>query len=258
MKKLLCLSITGLLLLGALTGCGNQGGDKKTAEAPAKGDAVTGENPSAPTPPGGPGGATETPSLPISSVPASLRHAGFEYYGLANDKPIDMELVTSTMGSFTGSQTLRLKSVEGDKAVFQLERTGGLAQLGSMELSLEPTGVYVTSSTMGKLDAKHMEVPAKLAPGIQWTADSKITRPDGGSVENKATFRVIGERSVKTKAGDRTALLIESTGPGTQNGQKVRMDTKMWLAKGIGLVRMEVKVTPEGGSPITMTLQETP
>lgn len=203
--------------------------------------------------------AATAPALDPKALPDNLKNDAFRYYGLGNTLPVDFELkVSNRPDVMTGTSQFRLKEVKDGKGIITLERTGGLTVLGSMDLSLEPTGLYVLATTVGKIDKKHLELPAKLTPGSNWTSETKITQDGGQTVEHSSKFRVVRTESVTTKAGKRDALLIQSSGPGKQNGQPVRMDTKMWLVKDRGLVKMEMSFKPAKGEAINMVLQETP
>jgi hypothetical protein len=193
----------------------------------------------------------------VDSISAELKHEGYEYYGLGNTEPMDLEYVTGQgVGTVTGSQVVKLKEVKDGEAIFTIERTGGLADLGNEEISLGKDGVYTTSSSMGTLAEPTLNMAAKLTPGARWKSSSKLDSPRG-EFSVTSDYTVVGTRKVKTKAGEREALLIRSTGKGTLNGQSVRMETKGWFVRGRGGVRLELRTIPEKGKPSTLTIQET-
>lgn len=261
-------SLIALLVLAVVAGCG----DKKPVETaatppapsntgtPAPDTSMTAAQPAAPSTPDA---STTTaaiaprPAIDIP-LPESLKHQGYLFYGLANTKPMDLEVVSSTQsGVTTGTQTTRLVEVQGDKAIYQIERTGGLAMLmGNMEVSVEPTGIYVKSSDVAKVGERDLEIPADLKPGAAWTSRTVSEKAGSGfDVTNK--FKVVGPKKVQTKkATYPDALLITSTGSGQLAGRKVTMDTKNWYVKGIGLVKSEMRTTEPGGKASTITFQE--
>jgi hypothetical protein len=212
------------------------------------------EAPSVPAEPARPGEA----SAKIEEVPAELRHDGFEYYGLGNANPIDYEITTSAnSGIITGSQFTRVLSTGDGKALFSIERTGQLGDLlGTSEVELTKDGVYVLKSTIAEIESPELELPARLTPGATWKSRTKVEQ-DGRAMDVTNEFRVVGTESVTTAAGTFPALLISSTGTGTLQGSKVRMDTKSWHVKGRGAVKQIVTSTPEKGPPQKVTLVET-
>lgn len=202
--------------------------------------------------------ATQTAALPLSELPDSLKSDAFEYYGLGNTEPMDLERsVAGTPDVVTGSQRFRLKEVKDGKAIFVVERTGGFAAVGDSELSLEQDGLYAMSSTVGKITPHQLELPAKLDVGTQWKSETKLEQPNGISLEHKATNKVVAMEKVKTKAGDYDALVVQSSGPATINGESMEMRTKAWFVKGLGAVKMEIVQIPKSGAKQMITIQAT-
>lgn len=206
------------------------------------------------TPQASTGGETAAkPSLDI--IPAELKHEAFAYYGLANSKPMDMEIVDSNNPGTprTGSQTITFKEMRDGKAIFDLERTGNLTILGSQEVSLEKDGVWVTKSSLA--DIKHeMEIPSELTTGKTWNSELKL---ESANVDLKNSFKIVGPERVKTKVADRDAILITSTSTGTMQGKKVRIESKTWYVRDVGGVKSVVKIVSADGKTQTMTIQET-
>lgn len=222
------------------------------ASTTAKSDpsAPKGESPATPTE----GQATKTQAPTLADIPAELKHDGYSYYGLGNSKPMSMEAVNPANQSvMTGTQTITLKEIKDGKAVFLIERTGQLTQLGTQEITLEKDGLYVTANSAAK--ANHdLEMPAKLTPGTSWPNRTVV---DGvNSVTLDSTFKVVGESKVKTKVGERTGLLITSTGKGTIGGQPVTLESQNWYVRDLGGVKSIVKIIRKGGQTETLTIQE--
>jgi len=200
--------------------------------------------------------ASKPPSA--SELPASLKHEGYEYEGLANSKPMDMELVQGGANNvITGSQSITLKEVKNGVATYTVERTGGLSVLGSEIWSLESDGIYTTSSSLASLSPRAMELPASPKPGMTWHFHLKSDNPDNKmDVENNC--KVIGFEPVTTKARSyEKALLVEQNGSGTLRNQKVRTVSRIWYVKGIGTVKAQVKDSLPDGKSQTLTIQET-
>ncbi len=191
-------------------------------------------------------------------VPPELKHAGYEYEGLTNTKPVDMELVASGRPDvITGSQSVTLIGVKDGKATYKIERTGKLSILGSDEVSVEKDGVYTNSSSVAKLSAHAMELPASPKPGDKWnfhvTSDQKDSEMD-----METTCKVVGIQKVKTKGGTYdNALLVEQTSKGKLRGKNVRTVSRSWYVKGIGTVKADLTTTNPDGKTESLTIQET-
>ncbi len=205
------------------------------------------------------GGPQRTvPSVPLSSLPDSLKHEAYEYYGLGNDKPMDLERrMEGSPDIVTGSQTYHLKEVKDGKALFVAVRTGGLALIGDTDISLEADGIYAMSSTIGTITPHQLELPAKLDIGSKWNAETKIELGGGITIEHKSVNKVIGIQKIKTPAGSYDALLIQSSGPATIQGEHKEIRTRAWFVKGLGAVKMEVVETSKDGSKQTILIQNT-
>ncbi|CAN5525032.1 hypothetical protein BH11ARM2_BH11ARM2_01620 [soil metagenome] len=242
-------SLLPVTLAALLVGCQVKEANP-TVSAPVKTNAQSASEPP-PTP-----GPTESASA--ASIPAELKHEGYEYYGLGNDQPVDMEVrTTSDSGVRTGSQITRFKGMQDGKAVYSIERTGGLTDLlGQMDVTLEPDGIFVKSSSVAKVGDRDMEMPAKLSPGTTWEARTVVEQP-GRELNVLVKFKVVGPENIKTPVGDRSTLRVDSTGEGTLMGKKVRMDSQSWYVKGFGMVKSVLKYTGETGAPSTITIQET-
>lgn len=194
----------------------------------------------------------EAPKPNLAGLPADLKHAGYEYYGLNNASPVELEIVSGTQ-VHTGTQTTTLEKIEDGKASFHVDRTGGLAMLGSGDYSLEKDGVYAVGSSLGTV-SRSIELPADVAPGKTWTVDFKL-EASGSDLQYKATMKAVAVEKVKTKAGTFDAIRIESAGPGTHNGKPIKMTMKGWYAKGQGAVKMEMTITDETGKTNSTTIE---
>lgn len=250
MKKTPALWIVAVCVAGLLlaSGCGG----------PAKPAAKGGTPAPAPAGPSTDSAPSNPEAVSLSELPEELKTDAFEYYGLGNTKPVDLERTEEgNPNVVTGSQRFWLKEVKDGKATFVVERTGGFASVGDSELSLESDGLYAMSSTIGKITPHQLELPAKLDVGTQWTSDTKLEQPNGNSLEQKATNKVVRAEKVKTKAGEYDALLVESSGPAKINGESVEMRTKAWFVKGLGAVKMEIVTTPKTGPKQTILIEAT-
>jgi hypothetical protein len=205
----------------------------------------------------GTGGTTPTAPAPkLSDLPASLKTDAYDYYGLGNDQPISFEWTTSTDTTVhTGSQTFVLKSIGDKEAVFDADRTGGMADLGSEQLALRPDGVYVLSSDKAKITGDRLEIPNELTPGKTWR-NHQVVVLDGRTMDVTNDWKVVGMQKFSTKAGSYEGLLISTTGKGLVDNKKVTIETKMWLVKGRGALKYALTMTMPGGEKRTVTVQE--
>jgi len=198
--------------------------------------------------------AEKKPAVPLSMLPVELKGDAYEYYGLSNEKPVDMEIDVSPGNRIlTGSVETNLESVENGKAIFHREATGQLASIyGVQELSLEPGGIFVKSMTIGKTGGHDIEMPANLAPGATWTSTEDLSTGDQ-SVKVTSTYKVVGVQKLVTKKGTFDALVITSSGKGILGGRNARMNSKGWYVKGLGNAKLEVEIIYPDGKKSTIT-----
>lgn len=226
------------------------------ANTSTSGTPTAAPNPSSPAGSTPNGGSPTAPAPDLAAIPANLKHDAFEYYGLGNANPIDMEVANSAQsGVMTGAQTTKFEGMKDGKAVFSIERTGGLISLGMQKVTVEPDGVYATESSIVKLE-RELELPAELTPGKTWANRTVVDQPSQ-KVDVKNTFKVVGPTKVTTKAGERDALLITSTGKGQIQGQNVTINSKSWFVRGVGNVKSELTIQYPNNRTEKVTIQET-
>ena len=251
------LLVCGLLVL-VIAGCDPAPKDASkpntTVETPTK-------EPSKPTEANKPADST-TPAtnkeVSLAQLPQDLKTDAFEYYGLGSAKDVPLEMTDSVnKEAKTGARKVTFTGEKDGKATFTVEHTGNLSALGTLNMSLEKDGLFTESTSLGKSSPHSLEVPTKLAPGVTWSSAEDIESDSGGKFSYKGAYRVVKEETVKTKGGDFKALYIESTGPVVQNGESKKMFTKMWLAKGVGLVKQELTLTDAKGAKVTIQTQVT-
>ncbi len=241
MMKRLSIWVIIAALIG-ISGCGKSSADGESAAKLTESQSK-------------PDQAAKAAPKTLSDLPDSLKTDAFHYYGLANTTPVKMHIVRKGAATMEGDQTMAFKSLEGDKASFLTTRGGALADLGSEEVSLEPDGVYVVSSSVGDIGGKSLELPAVLKPGTTWHRASQITRSNGSKVKYDAQFKVVGIQKITTPAGDFDALLITSDGPAEIDGAKMQMSVKSWYVKDLGPVKISTQLTPAKGQPQSMVIE---
>jgi hypothetical protein len=240
MMRNLPLVLVSLLAAASIVGC-NRTAPEASQSAPA-------EIPAATSP-------AETRTVSLEELPVQLRNPAFEYYGLGNEQPVEMEMRAGAQ-TFTGTMRTRFLGMRDGEARFAIERTGGLASIGDMEVALTGDGIHVLSSTAGKLSSRTVEMPADLTPGRTWEERSVVETPQGSKVEHVGQFKVVRTERVKTKAGEHDALLITSTGTMTQDGRESVMETKGWYVQGRGPVKLEIVSRTDGQPPAVVTIEE--
>lgn len=230
-----------LALAGALIGC-NKPATDTTASGTGDGKAVTSGN---------------AGTVVNDGVPADLKKDAYDYYGLANDKPMDMEVVISGASSvLTGSQTNKKEKSDADGVVYNIERTGGLAQLGSAKVKLMNDGIYLDEVMGTKSTEKEVELPNDLTPGNTWTSHMAF-KSNGSSMDVTSLCTVKGVVKFKTKVGDREGILVTSTGSGKMNGQDIKLESKNWYVKGLGGVKSELTtIVTKSGAKRSVMIEE--
>lgn len=192
----------------------------------------------------------QAPAIDLSKIPAELKSDAYEYYGLGRTDPIKMT-VTQNEVTKPATQVVRLTNVSNSAAEFTITNDGGLQELGEVMVSLSKEGIRIVSVKGKKADSDTFELPSGLVPGKSWpfkleTDDQKLT----GSNVVKGTEPVT--TSVETY---KDALLIISTASGSQNGQKIQLNSKQWLVKGRGQVKAEITYV-SGKNKQTVTMSE--
>ncbi len=235
------------VLTFALAGC--------KGAAPASAEADAGKSPAAAPDRGAssgePGGA-----LSLADLPEELRNDAFEYYGLSSGEPQKVEVSSSMRPEpEIGAQTFKLREVKDGRALFEVERTGALADQQNGELELREDGLYTVKLYGSAIDPPQMEIPSDFRPGKSWTSKGAITLPNGQKTELNNTWKVVGEEKLKTKAGEFAAMRIDGGGSMTTAGQKLKVAFKGWFVKGVGAVRIELKTTAPDGKTESVKIE---
>lgn len=237
--------------------------------APVLGAFLVGCQPKGPeTPPAEPSGSgsestatTEPKEEPAKKeLPANYKHAGFDYYGLGNEKSLAMELKRAG-GTLSGGQEYKLEEVKDDGAYYLQQWTGDLAPNGNTRLRVDDKGIFGIEAHGNKIDPAQLEMPADPKPGFTWTSDSKIQLA-GGSIDSTVS-KIIGTKMIKVSGKEVEVLVIERTSkaklPNTKNeivDQKLK--SIEYYQKGIGAVRVEVSVTGKGVPTNTFSMEAKP
>jgi hypothetical protein len=237
-------------------GCGDKTGVSPTP-TPSDGTTGTSTGTAGATGTTGTTGTAETTKpLERSAIPAELKHSAYEYFGLENDKPVDMQVVFSTDATVrTGTVSTTFTEMKDGQAVFDIERTGGLADIGTQKIALKKDGIYLVSSSASNIEAPQMELPADLSPGKSWKSTLKVDQP-GRTMELNTTYTVKGVEKFTTKKGGRQGLLVVATGNGTMNSDKITFNSREWYVKGVGGVKAILTTKTSKGASQTITIEE--
>jgi hypothetical protein len=213
--------------------------------------ATTGDKSAAASPP--------PASTPPAALPASLHHEGFDYSGVTHTAPIDLEMTsTANPGAVTtGSQTITFDGIKDGKAIYKVDRTGGLAAIGTEEWTISKDGVFMSKSSIVDAGGMAMELPAHPKPGMTWKFHAKASSA-GINMDMVMTLTILRKEKVTTKAGTfEDALVVEQDGVGTMQTQKTRTVSQNWYVKGLGLVKAEMKTVGPDGKTQSVSIQET-
>ena len=204
------------------------------------------------------GGLDET-TRPAANqtVPAELMHEGYEYYGLGNTSPVEMVIRIPDQEARTGTQQIELKELKEGKAIYSIKRTGGLEALGDEEVLLTKDGIFAYKAGTELIKPQKLELPGVITPGRKWPTDSQFTGPNGNSLKQKSTTKIVGMEKTKTPSGEVDALVVSESGSFSQQGVTTPVTARMWLVKGKGVVKLEVKTKPQGGAEQTLVIEVT-
>lgn len=200
--------------------------------------------------------ASEPDGAKPAEVPDSLKGNVYDLYGLGNEEKVSYRSTTSGQ-SMDGSTTTKLKDVSGEEATFSMERDGFFAQLGSCELALRKDGLYFTVIQGRKLEKPALEIPADIAPGKSWKSEHTIDLDVSGSTKKwraNTQQNAVGFEKVKVPLGEFEALKIVGTGEYWLDSSKSSIKSSVWLAKGVGMVKMTLEETT-GGVKRTSTVE---
>lgn len=174
------------------------------------------------------------------AVPIKFNHDGARYYGFTNPNPVKYRLIQGGAAVGEGTSTIQFKSGTDAAQTFSVTRDGSLEMLGTESVELNAKGVFSVSTSSGTYDSPVMELPADVAPGKTWTQDTGLN-VGTGKVKMKLSLKAVGEETVKTDLGDKTALKVTGTGSMVQAGKTFKIDATAWYVKDFGFVRQIIK-----------------
>lgn len=247
MKKLVHLSFL-IALVASIAGC-----NPEAKATPGE----NGKKPEATTP----DEQTVVKLSDAEDVGDDLRHEGYQYYGLGNDKVLVYDM---TMNGTTeeGKQEVKYQGLKDGVPTYIISRIGSLSQLGDETLQLKPEGVLLSETTMGSLNESVIALPQDVAVGKSWSDTRQITRADGKILEMTSNYKVDKMEKLTVPAGEFECLHIISTGTIKHDGKTDKFTGDIYHAKGIGTVKLSINAGSQteerSGTVVTLKAIEDP
>lgn len=238
---------TWAFLAVVVVGCSNPPATTETDTKSITGEQTKG-NPTPTT------GSTAT-AVTLADLPSDLKHAGFEYYGLGNGKPINMIMKQAGQADAAGAVEITLTEIKDGKATFEQKFTGGLTPaLPNSKLLLDSKGVYSVDLGGPALDKPQMELPFDAAPGKSWKLDKPIEA--NGSTITKFDSKILAVEKVTVPLGTFDALKVVADVAMEGGDQKRTAKMTAWYVKGMGTVKLSM-IFSAGGATQERTLLAT-
>lgn len=182
-----------------------------------------------------------------AEIPASVRHAGFSYYGLAREGELKYSYSstpsTQNVPPGPGVMTLSLKSATEKDATFNLVRVGFGMVDSEDTVRADEKGVYLTTTSKGEFGNPILELPADVKPGSTWDIKTSFKSGDQ-TAELASNLKAVKIESVTTKGGTFEALRVELNGTMKVGaGQNGILKGISWYVKDLGMVKQEMSQT---------------
>lgn len=189
------------------------------------------------------GGSTTAVVEPPKEVAKDLMTEGGEYYLAKFDEPVKFKMTVDGKDPKVGNFIYKLK--DGAKGQVEVERDGGLAELGTDKIELRKEGVFGISNSAIEFGKPQMELPADPTAGKTWESDIDV-KLQGSPFKMATKYKVIGTEKLKTEAGEFDTLVVEATSLLTSETVRNEIKAKSWYAKGKGMIRQEATVKQPG------------
>jgi len=199
--------------------------------------------------------SSDQKAVTTDPVAESVKTDGFAFYGLGNKDPIKLELkIPSQKRTYSGSATPIFKDTVGEVARYVITRTGELKDLlGDEIVEARADGIYVIGNSMGALSKPTLDLPANPKKGFKWRVKS-VLKTKNETIRQNIVCKVIGLVPVDDHGKKAEALLIKTNGYVTLGGKLTPTSAKYWYEKNVGLIRTDLRVTPEGQKPVVMVM----
>lgn len=235
-----------LSALVLVVGCANQGAEPVTAANNASSGEQAANNAPVPEPEASESteAATTADAETVKTLPADLEHDGMHYSGLNANRVLSYKISQKGMPDQFGELKITRTALKDGKLAIVRQRPG-LAQLGDDEVEVRKEGVFVTKMSAGSLENPTLELPADLSIGSTWSDTSEI-EVNGTQMHNKATYKVVGDKSVTVPGGTFLCREISATGTITMSGAVNPLTVNAFYAKDVGLIRMQLTTKANG------------
>lgn len=199
--------------------------------------------------------APEPAAPKLADIPETLRHAAFEWYGLSNDKPLKMTL-TQAGTKMTGSQHMDLQSIKDGVAIFKQSWDGDLTPYGDSLYKVDAKGIYGIEAQGTKVDPPSMELPANPTPGTAWQSDAKIEV--AGSKVKSTSSKIVGTKTIKLGGRTVEVLVVHRVSLLSVAEKDQTMDATEYYEKGVGTIKLEVKMISKGEPTRSFVMEANP
>jgi hypothetical protein len=206
-------------------------------------------------PPAGKDGESQKEPAKVAVIPDSLKSQALDYFGVYGSGTFVYEVVSSDGSSSELKRELKVANANQNEAVIE-ESASSIGGVQKFEHVVKKDGVYsrqiYQDGTKGTLQ---LALPARLAIGAKWTNKTKV-EVNGKLADMSSSSKIVGfeKLNVGGKTYD-TVKLSEKASLAGDNPEEWKTTT--WLAKGAGLIKMEIDRTPKGQPTVksTMTLK---
>lgn len=207
------------------------------------------------TPPIGEGDKGESKPAKAITIPASLKTQAFDYFGINEYSKYNYEVASSDGTKNELSRELKMLSANDNEIVVE-ESASSIGGVQKFEHVLKKDGLYSrqvrADGTKGELQ---LALPSELVAGKKWQTKTSV-EVGGKSIQMVSSSTIVGFEKVKVNGKTYDALKLREDA--TLSGSSPeKWKTTTWLAKGVGLVKMEIDRTPKGQPSVksTMTLK---
>jgi hypothetical protein len=201
-------------------------------------------------------GKTEAAEKAPKSVPESLKHEAFLYFGLGNTGPVKYTFVRVEGDKpEAGTQSVELKAVGDGSADYVIRRDGALSALGVEDVQVRADGVYLVSSTLGTPEKPVLVMPSKLEPGSTWGGDHTLKSPDGSEVKYSGKSKFERKETLTVAGKSYETVLVSESAELELAGSKRSVSGKTWFASGVGVVRMRLEVKSADGKLVKSSIE---
>lgn len=197
---------------------------------------------------------TEPPSN--LTVPESLKTPALEYFGVKGQSNLKYEVASSDGTKTELTRELKFVSASPEKALIEETAFSSLGGSQKFEHEVTKNGIYSRQIMQsGKKSEFQLALPADMKVGTKWQNKTTI-EVAGQPREMTSSSRIVGFE--KVKVGGKTYEAIKLSEEATLGGAvPEKWKSTSWLAKGVGLVKLEIERTVKGMPPVksTMTLK---